>query len=360
MARPTKALINFQALRHNYQLANSLAPQSLNMPIVKANAYGHGAAPIAKALEDLAPAFGVACIEEAIELREAGITKPILLLEGTFTKDEVAISASQNFWLTIDNQEQKEDLLNAKLTSPIKVWLCVDSGMHRLGNNPEDIKSIYAELAASSNVDDDIVLSTHFACSDELDNDFTQCQIDLFRSAITGIDAPTSLSNSAGILGWPQAIADWNRPGIMLYGNSPFAEPHPEADKLKPVMTLKSGVISVREIAAGETVGYAASWKAERTSRIATIALGYGDGYPRHAQSGTPVLVNGLRCPLIGRVSMDMITVDVTDIPTVAIGDEVILWGEEITANEIASHASTIGYEVVTRMAMRTPRIYID
>ncbi|ARN72847.1 alanine racemase [Oceanicoccus sagamiensis] len=358
MARPTTAFIDLAALKHNFQFAQRLVPEGQCVAVVKANAYGHGAVPVAKALEPLAPALGVACIEEADELRQAGIHKPILLLEGVFTADEIEQASANNYWIMLENQQQLHSLLNAELTQPIKVWLKLDTGMHRLGINPEQVTEFYQQLQASPNVDNDIILATHLACGDDLGSDFTDTQIACFMAAVKDIDAPLSIGNSSGVLAWPKARTAWNRPGYMLYGNSPFNIPQENADQLQQVMTLKSAVISVREVAAGESVGYAANWTAERPSTIATIAVGYGDGYPRSAPNGTPVIVNGQRVKLVGNVSMDMITVDVTDLDSVAIGDEVILWGPELTANEIAQWAGTIGYEILTRMPLRAPRIY--
>jgi len=389
MSRPAKVLIDLGALRHNCQLANSLSPESKTMAIIKADAYGHGAIQVAQALEDLAPAFGVACIEEALELREAGIQTPIHLLEGAFSKDEIQIAANNNFSLAVVNHEQKKALLNCQLDNsvqkpqdtfllrkdPIKVWLHVDSGMHRLGVQLDEVASSYQELAACSHIQDEIVIATHFACADDLENTFSTEQVRRFQQGLAALDLqsfdesllsshiPLSLANSAALLGWPETRAAWNRPGIMLFGSSPFSAPHKEADKLLPVMTFKSGVIALREIPPGETVGYAATWTAARPSRIATVAIGYGDGYPVHAPSGTPVLINGHRCPMVGRVSMDMITVDVTDLPDISLGDEVILWGGSLSAhlsvNEVANCAGTISYELLTRMPRRTPREYI-
>ena len=358
MARPATARVDLQALQHNFQLAQSLVPAGHCVAVVKANAYGHGAVPVAKALESTAAAFGVACIEEADELRRAGISKPILLLEGSFSQEEVARAAEHNYWLMLGNQQQLDGVINALLSQPVTVWLKVDSGMHRLGISPEDVGTYYQQLQASDNVLDEIVIATHLACGDELDNSFTDQQIKRFMASVAGLNAPLSISNSSGLLAWPEARQQWNRPGYMLYGNTPFVGAHEYADKLRHVMTLSSAVIALRDIGVGESVGYAASWTAERPSKIATIAVGYGDGYPRHAPSGTPVIVNGKRVPLAGRVSMDMITVDVTDLPDVTVGDEVVLWGEELTANEVAEWAGTIGYEVLTRMPLRVPRVY--
>ena len=361
MSRPTRATIDLQALRHNFALAQSLAPDSKTMPMVKANAYGHGMLEVAEALADIAPAFGVACIEEALELREAGISQPILLLEGTFSADEVSIAALKGFWLMVENQPQKEAILSADIAQPVNVWLGVDTGMHRLGFPPEEAEKVYAELNQSRNVSEQIVVATHFACAEELDNDFTDRQMESFATVVDAVSATqTSLANSASILARPETHRDWNRPGYMLYGASPFDHAQENGDRLQPVMSLTSAVISVRSIDAGEKVGYSGKWCAERPSTIATIGIGYGDGYPRTAPYGTPVLINGVECPLVGSVSMDMITVDVTDLEAVAIGDPVELWGEQLPVNRVAKHCGTLGHELLTRMPLRVPRIYKD
>ena len=358
MSRPTRAVIDLQALRHNYQLAQSLAPDSKTMPMVKANAYGHGAVKVSQALSDIAPAFGVACIEEALELRSAGIKQPILLLEGAFDAAELKVAATKGFWVMVENHQQKRAIIDADLALPLTVWLGVDTGMHRLGFHPDEINEVYKTLTSSRNVSQPIVVTSHFACADDLHSDATAKQIATFK-VCAPVAAMQSLANSAAILAWPKAQREWQRPGYMLYGNSPFAGPQENADKLKPVMSFESAVISLRSIAAGESVGYTANWTAERDSTIATITVGYGDGYPRNASNGTPVLINGVRYPLVGRVSMDMITVDVTELSDVAIGDKAVLWGPELPVNEVASYCGTIGYELLTRMPGRVPRIYL-
>ena len=365
MSRPTKAIIDLQALRHNFELAQSLAQNSAHrepktIAMVKANAYGHGAVEVASALASIAPAFGVASIEEAIDLRENGITQPILLLEGTFSSDEVSLAAQNTFWLMVENQPQVDAIINARLARKINVWLGMDTGMHRLGFQPSEIQAAYDALSDSHNVNDDIVITSHFACADDLDSQATPDQIKNFDLHLpkTKNTLSTSLANSAAILAWPQAHRDWQRPGFMLYGSSPFVQPQENADQLQAVMSFESAVISLRSISAGESVGYTANWTAQRDSTIATVTVGYGDGYPRSAPNGTPVLINGVRCPLVGRVSMDMITIDVTDLPQVAIGDRAVLWGAELPVNEIASACGTIGYELLTRMPARVPRIY--
>ena len=359
MPRPTQAVIDLQALRDNAGLAQSLSGDGKLMAVVKANAYGHGAIPAAKALEPLVSAFAVACIEEADELRDAGIALPIMLMEGFFSDDELDIASERDYWVMLQNEYQLEALETRALPLPVTCWLKLDSGMHRLGFALEQAAELVARLKACPQVADDIVLATHLACADDLGNSFTREQVSAFRAQAGALGTPCSLANSPGLLGWPESRAEWNRPGVMLYGPSPFQEAHPEADRLRPVMTLRSAVIAVRDVATGESVGYGGAWTASRPSRIATIPVGYGDGYPRRADSGTPVLVRGRRAPLAGRVSMDMITVDVTDVPGVGVGDEVILWGEDILVNEIAAHSDTIGYEIMTRMLPRVPRNYV-
>ncbi len=359
MARPNQALLNLNALRHNAAVARSLAPSSKLMAVVKANGYGHGATTVAHGLEPVVDALAVACIEEAVELRDSGIIAPILLLEGVFEAREYVAAAELGLWVTIDNLWQLQWLEEASLPAPVQCWLKVDSGMHRLGVAPEQASAFFERLQHCSNSVGTAVLSTHFASADDLDSPQTAQQLEVFERACEGLPGLRSAANSPGILGWPASHLDWIRPGYMLYGNSPFTTPHPNTEALEPVMTLTSAVISVRDVARGESVGYAATWRAERPSRIATVTIGYGDGYPRLAANGTPVLVNGKIAPLAGRVSMDMITVDVTDLTDVQVGDEVVLWGEGLPVSEIARHASTIGYELTTRMPLRTPRVVV-
>lgn len=357
MTRPSQARLDLSALHHNVAVARELAPRARLMAVVKANAYGHGAVAMARELEPRVDALAVACSEEALELREAGVRCPILLLQGVFEARELQLAAKHGIWITIDNDLQLRWLEEASLPAPVGCWLKIDTGMHRLGALPAQAASFYQRLLASGKVAGLPVLSTHFASADELHNPQTWQQIELFEAATAGLEGLRSAANSPATLAWPRAHYDWIRPGFMLWGNSPFGEPQVEAERLRPVMTLASGVISVREIAAGECVGYGGSWQAQRPSRVATVTIGYGDGYPRTAANGTPVLINGRRAALAGRVSMDMITVDVTDLPPVAVGDPVILWGEGLPVGEVARHAGTIGYELLTRMPMRTPRV---
>ena len=359
MARPNQARINLSALRNNLGLVRQLAPTAKVMAVVKANAYGHGALTIARELDARVDALAVACIEEADELRAGQVSSPILLLEGLFEKAELASAAERNYWVTVDNEQQLAWLEQARLPRPIRCLLKIDTGMHRLGVAPDEVVPFYRRLRACENVSDDIVLTTHFASADDTGSDLTTSQLARFESACQDLPGERSAANSAGVLAWPASHYDWVRPGYMLFGNSPLIAHHPSAAALEPVMTLASAVISVRAVQPGETVGYGATWTATRPSRIATVCIGYGDGYPRLAPNGTPVLVSGQRAPLAGRVSMDMITVDVTDLADVSIGDEVILCGDGLAAGEIARHADTIGYELTTRMPARTPRVVV-
>jgi len=221
-------------------------------------------------------------------------------------------------------------------------------------------EEFFKRIESNANSSDEPVIYTHFASADDVASEQTRHQLQVFDAVCANLPAQRSAANSPGVLAWPEAHYDWIRPGYMLYGNSPMAAPHPNAQALQPVMTLTSAVISLRDVPTGEAVGYAASWTASRASRIATVTIGYGDGYPRLAPNGTPVLVNGQRAPLAGRVSMDMITVDVTDLPGVRVGDTVVLWGDGLPLAEIAGHVGTIGYELTTRMPARTPRVIIE
>lgn len=357
MARPNQARLDLSALRHNVGLARSLAPQSKVMAVVKANAYGHGATAVATALQGSVDALAVACIEEAVELRGAGIEAPILLLEGPFEPNELHSAVELQLWLTISSEHQLRWLEAALLPHPVTCWLKVDTGMNRLGVPATCASDCFTRLQASPNCAPDIVTYTHFASADDVFSEQTIRQLDVFNAL--PISTPRSAANSAGVLAWPQAHYEWVRPGYMLYGNSPMFQPHPNAATLKPVMTLTSAVIAVRDVAIGDSAGYGAIWTAQRPSRIATVTIGYGDGYPREAPNGTPVMINGQRAPLAGRVSMDMLTVDITDLPGVAPGDEVVLWGDPLPVAEIARHAGTIGYELTTRMPARTPRVVV-
>jgi alanine racemase len=353
--RPARALIDLDALRHNYRLARELSGARA-LAVVKADAYGHGAVRCAQALETEADGFAVACIEEALALRESGIRAPILLLEGFFEAAELALIEQHELWCVVHALWQVEAIERAQLRKPLQVWLKLDSGMHRVGLHPADYQAGYQRLQASGKVDK-IVLMSHFARADEPECGRTDEQLAVFQRASEGLSAEVSLRNSPAVLGWPGVPSDWVRPGIMLYGATPFEQAQAEAARLKPVMTLESKIISVRELPAGEPVGYGARFVSERSTRVGVVAMGYADGYPRHAPTGTPVVVDGQRTRLIGRVSMDMLTVDLTDLPQAGLGSRVQLWGDQVLASEIATCAETIPYQLFCNLR-RVPLIY--
>lgn len=360
--RPLEAQIDLDALRQNYQLACACAPQSRAVAVIKADAYGHGALACASALELQVPAFAVACIEEALALRQGGITKPIVLLEGIFSADELALVDEHGFWMAVHSQWQVDALMVATLRHPIPVWLKVDSGMHRLGFTPQHAAALWWQLQASPNVTA-LHLMSHFATADAQDERYFNQQMEQLRSLAKELNAPLSLANSPATLARSVAHGEWNRPGVMLYGSDPLEVANEVSQRLQPVMTLRSEIIALRELSPGEPVGYSGRWRAPRHSRIAVVACGYGDGYDRHAKDGTPVLVNGQRCSIAGKVSMDMLTVDVTDLPEATIGSEVVLWGRArngavLSVDEVARHCDTISYTLLTGVLPRVPRRY--
>ena len=355
--RPARALIDLQALRHNYQLARE-SSGARALAVIKADAYGHGAVRCAQALEAEADGFAVACIEEALELRTAGIRAPILLLEGFFEADELALIVEHDLWCVVHALWQLDAIEQATLRKPITVWLKLDSGMHRVGLHPADYQAAYQRLLASGKVAK-IVLMSHFARADELNSSSASEQVAVFEAARQGLSAQVSLRNSPALLGWPQVPSDWVRPGIMLYGATPFEEANALAARLQPVMTLESKVISVRELPAGEPVGYGARFITPKPMRIGVVAMGYADGYPRQAPTGTPVLVAGQRSQLLGRVSMDMLCIDLTDVPQAGLGSTVELWGKNILASDVAMAAGTIPYQIFCNLR-RVPRLYSE
>jgi alanine racemase len=361
MSRPTEILIDLNALKHNCQIAQQLSPQSKTVAVIKADAYGHGAIDIARALQSQVAMFAVSSIEEALELRADGIQLPVLLLEGCFAAEELQIACSQGFDVVMHNQQQVNMLSQLDVAQTLTVWLKIDSGMHRLGFSEAAAIGAFEQLSGHASVKN-VVLMTHLSIADEPSNQATEHQLNVFKSCRQKIaqlsDKPIAISiaNSAGVQAWPESHGDWDRPGIMLYGLTPFSDSQKTDVNLVPVMSLTSKVIALRTINQGESVGYGNTWTAQQTSTIATVAVGYGDGYPRNAKSGTPVLVDDQLATLCGRVSMDMITLDVTGLDNIQIGSRVELWGKQLSANDVASWADTIGYELVTRMPKRLPR----
>jgi len=354
--RTATAVIDCRALIDNFSVIKKQAPNSQVLAVLKANAYGHGLERIAKTLPQ-ADAFGVARLDEALALRTAGIVKPIVLLEGVFNASELPVLAVNNLQTIVHNEEQLESITDPclSLDKSLKVWLKIDTGMHRLGIAPQDFQRYFQALTQSNNVHNDIVLMSHFSCADDVQNNTTLNQIALFERTVQGLDHARSLANSAAVNSWPQSHYEWIRPGLMLYGVSPMScvESNAESLGLKPVITLQSSWIAVRKIEPGCAVGYGGAWLSDKKTTIGVVAIGYGDGYPRHAVNGTPVLVNGRKVPLIGRVSMDMITVDLGEHSTEKVGDLVTLWGDGLAVEEVAEYATTIPYELLCNITRR-------
>ncbi len=359
MARPVRALLDTAALRHNFLQVRKHAPRSRVMAIVKANGYGHGMVWAATTLTNQADAFGVASVEEGIALRDAGITKPVSLLEGFFQSVELPLLSQYDFSPVVHDELQVQALETARLEKPLSVWIKLDIGMHRLGFAPEMFASVLARLKAASSIAEVRVLS-HFACADDTRSHATPTQIDRFNASIAGSELETSLANSAGIVAWPASHLDWVRPGIMLYGGSPLMDTTAQAKQLQPVMTLTTEIIAINHRKKGDPIGYGEDYRCPEDMSVGVAAIGYGDGYPRRMPTGTPVLVNGERVALVGRVSMDMITLDLRTQPHAKVGDTVVLWGKELPADEIAARAGTISYELFCQVTARVPRYFAE
>jgi alanine racemase len=324
------------------------------LAVVKANGYGHGIVVAARALA-AADAFAVARVEEGVALREAGIAARIVLLGGVQDAGELAAAATHGFELFVHQDAQLALLERWPGAHRFRVWLKVDSGMGRLGFRPADVPQATARLAGCAGVAQPPLLATHLAESEARGNARTRAQIECFAQATAGLAGERSIANSAGLIAWPEARADWVRPGIMLYGVSPFPDATGADLGLRPVMSFETRVIAVKDLAAGDRVGYGGAWQARAPARIAIAAAGYGDGYPRAAPNGTPVLVNGRPGALAGRVSMDMIAIDVSGRDDVAAGDPVQLWGPGLPVERVAAAAGTIGYELICRVSRRVP-----
>ena len=352
MARPIKARIDTRALRHNYRVACDITPGSRNIAVVKANAYGHGAALIARPLDDLVPAFAVAGVDEALELRAAGIRKPVLLLEGPITPDEVSIAPEQDFWLMVCCREQVDMICRADIKSPVTVWLKIDSGMHRLGVTENEFRSSLAALSESANTLPGITLATHLADAHNVSGRDTAAQVGFFQRLVAELDNPVSIANSAGILNGVRGIG---RPGIGLYGGNPYSD---RDNPMQCVATLEGEVLQVRRVRKGESVGYGASRVLARNTTVAVVGAGYADGVSRLLSNRGEVAFAGVRLPVLGRVSMDLTQVDATDV-AIEPGDWVEFFGPTVGVDEVAAWSRTIAYEVLTGIGRRVERRYL-
>jgi alanine racemase len=354
VSRLIRAVIDTHALRHNLSVIRARAAGARVIAVVKANAYGHGLTSTALALTG-ADALAVARLEEALALRAAGVDARILLLEGVFGAAQLEDAAHERLDLVVHDACQIELLERSDAARRLALWLKIDTGMNRLGFAPRDFPAALARIRALGAAPRELRLLTHLACANERDDRTTRAQLERFRAATHGLDCEVSIANSAGLFGAVPLGCHWVRPGLALYGASPFADRSAEALGLKPVMTLMSSVIALRRVARGEAVGYGGAWVAARDSLIAIVAAGYGDGVHRSLSAAAAVLVNGVRAPLAGRVSMDMLAVDVSALRGVRVGTPVVLWGEGLPVEEAAQHAGTIAYELLCSVSGRVP-----
>lgn len=346
------AVLDLSAPRHNLQQVRRYAPDSKIMAVVKANGYGHGLIRVARALSGV-DAFAVARVDEGIRLREAGIEERIAVLEGFISLEELDLVRQYSLEPVIHSMFQVEMIETASGTTSLAIWLKLDTGMNRLGLTDEAFIEALRRMKQCSLVRTPIPLMTHLAKADELDAVETDRQLEFFQRVTEGLEGERSVANSAGILGWPRARVDWVRPGIMLLGVSPFMHKIGSDYNLQTVMTLQSRLIAVKSIAAGNAVGYGGRWMSPKKMRLGVVAIGYGDGYPRTIANGTPVLVGQVRVPVVGAVSMDMVTVDLSKCPNAEVGDSVVLWGDQLPVEEVAEFAETIPYTLLCAVTQR-------
>lgn len=351
MISATYVLVDLGAIKHNVYRIKEYAPQAKIMAVIKANAYGHGLLRIAEALE--VDALAVARADEGIRLRRSGFKNRINILEGFVSAEELNNLAENDLEVVVHTESQIEILEKYQGQKKISAWIKLDTGMNRLGFKANEFVSNYQRLSFCKSINHPVSLMTHLACADEIASEMTLKQVSLFNELVTDSPGECSIANSAGIIAWTDSLTDWVRPGIMLYGVSPFSNRQGKDFELKPVMSLHSRLIAVKNLGSGEAVGYGGTWVSRKKTKLGVIAIGYGDGYPRYAKTGTPVLVNGKRVPLLGRVSMDMITVDLSTQPNAKPGDSVILWGEGLAVEEIAKNSNTIPYTLLCGITQR-------
>lgn len=352
------ATINLAALKHNLSRVKLLAPNSRIMSVIKANAYGHGAIEVAHALTD-SDAFAVARLSEGLQLRTAGISQPIVILEGVHSVVDLHTAAEHALSLVFHNEPQIDLLDGAQLTQPLRFcWLMLETGMHRLGLPIEKLNDVLQQLSASPNMSESIGLMSHFANADEVDDACNTQQLNQLKQVTNQSGLATSMANSAAILSNPESHGDWLRPGLMLYGISPFGDRSAEDLGLKPVMQLQSVITAIQTVKAGKHVGYGGDWTAKADSQIAIVSIGYGDGYSRQLSNTGNVLVHDQTARVVGRVSMDMIAVDISHLSSVSIGDKVTLWGDGLAVESVAQQAKTIPYELVCQVSDRVLREY--
>ena len=352
MSRGAIAYVDLCALKNNFSRIKTVASGCSILAMIKSNAYGHGLSRVATALSE-ADAFGVASLEEAVILRTAGIQQSIMVMAGFYSEEELPQFVHYDLTAIVHRSDQVSILEKKTIKKPLSVWLKIDTGMHRLGFSIKEALAMYARLQACTFVRQPMVILTHLADADNPKRQFTETQIANFNHITAHLSNPKSIVNSAGLLSYRDALADWVRPGIVLYGVSPFLDRVGEQEGLQPVMTLTAKIIAKKQVKKGDCVGYGCTWVCPEDMPMGIVGIGYGDGYPRHAKNGTPTLVNGKRCPLVGRVSMDMIAIDLRECSMAAVGDRVVLWGKGLPVEKIAECADTIGYELLCHVTSR-------
>ena len=353
------AHINLAALQHNFERVKQLAPKSKIMSAIKADAYGHGLIQVAQALHD-SDAFAVARVSEGLLLRAAGIQQAIVILEGVSCVADLQAAADNDLSIVFHHASQLQFITTVQLSKPLRFcWLMLETGMHRLGLNIDQIDHALQVLTTSPNIVGEVGLMSHFANSDLVADPRNQQQLDALVECAERYGLPTSMANSAAICSFAASHGDWVRPGLMLYGATPFEDQSAQDLDLKPVMQLTSELIAIQPLHVGESVGYGGSWTAQKTGQIGIVSIGYGDGYSRHLSNVGSVLINNQRVPIVGRVSMDMIAIDISNISDVSVGDRAILWGSELlTVDELAQQANTISYELLCQLNERVKREY--
>ena len=352
-SRLTQAIIDLDALVENYQYINNITQESNTIAVIKADAYGHDAIKVAQALSQLTEYFAVGFIDEALALRDAGISNKILILEGPFHQFDFTIAHQHNFTLMLHSHYQITWLNKGANNYIDNIWLKLDTGMNRLGFDPIDIEAIITGLTKQQQ--QHLVLCSHYSSAEQAENTKSSQQFSLLKKLVDKYQCQYSIANSAGILNWPSTHGDYTRLGLAMYGISPIS--NQLTAELNPVMTLEANIIAIKTVHIGQTVGYGDTWQANRETRLATVAIGYADGYPRNTKSGTPVYINNQIAPIVGRVSMDMITVDITDLSEIHVGDMVELWGKNIPINTVAQASGRVNYELLTQVSKRVPKI---
>ena len=347
MSRAAIAILSTENLFHNLEVIKKASPRSKVMAMIKANAYGHGLRSVALRIGKNVDSLGVASIDEALALRKIGVKTQMTLVEGIFEPDELLIASSQQFHVVFHHESQLEWLEKTALPLPLKAWLKIDTGMGRLGFSLDDAKSAYQRLSKSSQVIHPIGIMSHLACADQQDHPLNQSQIREFSEFIKNLPGPKSLCNSPALFQFESHQHDVVRPGLAMYGVSPIQGKSAQDLGLKPVMTLQTRLIAVHTLKKGSSIGYGGQFVCPEDMPVGVIAMGYGDGYPRTARNGTPVLVNHTKCQVVGRVSMDMTTIDLRTCPSAKIGDPVVLWGNGLPIEEVATHTAHVAYDLL-------------